>query len=227
MDELNQEYPVKAVIFDFDGTIADTLPLSINIAIKINDELKLIRKEEIDLEAFRSISTEDFIKRLKLPEYKIIYYLLRIRSILGKNIDKVEVFSGIKDVLFQLKKYNIKLAIVSTNSVKNIKKFIKINNIELFDFIASPLFPINKRRAIGRVINNLGISPKNIIYVGDETRDIKAAHDNNLRAVSVTWGFHFRNLLIRYNPDYVVDNTNDLLKLILSLGSKDITPVIR
>jgi phosphoglycolate phosphatase-like HAD superfamily hydrolase len=63
--------------------------------------------------------------------------------------------------------------------------------------------------------------------VGDETRDIKAAHDNNLRAISVTWGFHFRNLLIRYNPDYVVDNTNDLLKLILSLGSKDITPVIR
>ncbi len=210
-----QEITTKAVIFDFDGTIADTLPAAINIARKLNQELKLVNEEEFSIEEFRNVNSDDFIKRLNIPIYKLIYYLWKFRRILGKQVADIPMFDGLAEVLVKLHDLGIKLAVVSLNTESNINKFLKNNNGELFDIVECPILYFNKAKVIKRVAHKLNVDPENVFYVGDETRDIIAAHEAGIKVISVTWGYHFRDLLVRFKPDYTADTPEELLNIII------------
>jgi phosphoglycolate phosphatase len=58
-----------------------------------------------------------------------------------------------------------------------------------------------------------------VIYVGDEIRDIIAAHKCGIRIISVSWGFHTVDLLASKNPDYLVDNPRQIVQLMRSISS--------
>lgn len=209
-----QESSIKAIIFDFDGTIADTFALVSEIALKLNDALKLFKKEEISIEDFRNISSDDFISRLDTPKYKLLYYLWKGRRLFGERVESLRAFNGIEECLKQLKARGFKLAVVSSNSKSNVEKFLKANNLNYFDIVASPLLVFNKSAVIKRVMRKLNVLPDEVFYVGDETRDIEAAHAAGVTAVSVTWGYHFRKLLVRFAPDYTIDTPQELLELV-------------
>jgi HAD superfamily hydrolase (TIGR01509 family) len=209
-----QETKIKAVIFDFDGTIADTFALVVNIALKLNDTLKLFKKEEINIEDLRNISSTDFIKRLDTPKYKLLYYFWKGKKMFGEKIDGVKIFPGIPAVLEKLKSMGIKLAVVSSNSKSNVHKFLVARNLNYFDVIESPLFIFDKTRVIKKVIDQLNVRPEETLYVGDETRDIESAESAGIKSVAVTWGYHFRELLVRYKPNYTIDTPQELLDLV-------------
>ncbi len=209
-----EEESVKLIIFDFDGTIADTLPATIEIALKLNDKLKLFKKEEVDIENFRNTSSNDFIAKLKMPKYKLLYYIWKFRKMLGVKIENIPVFPGIKETLEKLDAAGIKLAMVTSNSTGNARKFLLSKQIKVFDIIETPLFVFNKARVIENVMKKLNVAPEDTVYVGDETRDIESAQKAGVKSVAVTWGYHFRDLLARYKPNYMVDKPEELLGLI-------------
>jgi phosphoglycolate phosphatase len=209
-----EEESVKLIIFDFDGTIADTLSAVVEIALKLNDKLRLFKKEEINIEDFRNMSSRDFINKLSMPKYKLIYYFWEGRRMFGSKIKSVQVFPGIKEVLENFHKAGIKLAVVTINSKSNVRRFLENNNINYFDIIASPLFFFNKAKEIKKVMERLNIKPEDTVYVGDETRDIECAQKAGVKSVAVTWGYHFRDLLARFKPNYMADTPEELLGLI-------------
>jgi len=209
-----QENNIKAIIFDFDGTIADTMSVVWNIASRLNDTLKLYKKEEVSLEDFRNTNTRDFINNLKTPKYKLLYYLWKGRRMFSESVNGIKPFDGIEETLKLLKTFQIKLAVVSSNSKANVKKFLKLNKLEYFDVVESPILLFNKTRLIKKVVRKLGVEPDEVFYVGDETRDIESAHGAGVRAVSVTWGYHFRDLLVRFHPNYTVDTPQELLEIL-------------
>ena len=208
------EENIKAVIFDFDGTIADTFALSIDIALKLNDELKLIRRDEVSIEDFRSTDTYDFIKKIGMPRWKLIYYIWKMRILMGKEILNTEVFNGVPELLSELRKRELKLGIVSSNSKSNLMTFFKKNNLNMFDVVESPFFILDKSKKIKLALKKLNVRSAEALYVGDETRDILNAHQAGVKAVSATWGYHFRELLVRFHPDYTVDTPQEILKII-------------
>jgi phosphoglycolate phosphatase len=209
-----EEEKVKAIIFDFDGTIADTLPATIEIALKLNDKLKLFKKEEVNIEEFRNISSKDFVMRLGMPKYKLFYYIWKFRRMLGVKMENILVFPGIKETLEKLDSAGIKLAMVTSNSTSNARKFLLSKKIDVFDIVESPLFVFNKARVIEKVMKKLNVNAEDTAYVGDETRDIESAREAGVKSVAVTWGYHFRDLLVRFKPNYVVDTPEELLSLI-------------
>ena len=205
---------IKALIFDFDGTIADTLPFAVNTAIELNRELKLLEEDKIDIEKFRGMSSEDFYKSLGISKFKLFIYTFKFLNRLNKNIEGLVTFDGLPEVLKTLKDKEIILGIVTSNTVGIVNKFIKDDQIEYFDFIKQCRFVFGKGRKIKRIVRKLGIKNDEVIYIGDETRDIKAARDAGVKVASVTWGYNVENVLSEAKPDYILRRPQDILTLI-------------
>lgn len=201
----------KTLIFDFDGTLADTLAFTINSANEINRKLDLLHNEKIDFEKFRSTDTVEFFKELKMPTIKLLFFLFKYQRKLTKEIENVKTFDNLHDVLLELKKNGVDLGIVTSNAKVNVKKFLKNNNLDMFDFIYSSIDYFHKNKMLERAVRKYGMDKKNVIYVGDEIRDIKAAKEAGLRIASVTWGYNFESVLVTYNPDFIINQPKDLL----------------
>ncbi|MBW6441893.1 HAD-IIIA family hydrolase [Patescibacteria group bacterium] len=204
----------KNLIFDFDGTVADTLAFTINSALEINRKLKLLNDEKIDIEKFRSTDSMKFFKEVQIPKIKLLYFAYRYQRKLINHIDESETFEGLPEVLKELKSRGIKLGIATSNSKKNVRKFLKNNDLEIFDFIYSSIDYFRKDEIILKAVRKYKLDRESTIYVGDEVRDVKAAKDAGIKVASVTWGYNFESILSSYNPDYIVNQPKDLLNFV-------------
>lgn len=205
---------IKNIIFDFDGVIADTFPFAVKAAMEINEELKLLSAEKVTPEEFRSLDMEDFVRKFKISRIKLLLFILKYRKKLQKEIENTPTFNDLPQTLKELKSKGIKLGIVTSNQKKIVQKFLNLNQIELFDFIFSTLSVFHKERPLLNSLKKLHLKKEETIYVGDETRDIKAAKAAGLKVASVTWGYNFESKLAEYKPDYMINRPQDLLNLL-------------
>jgi phosphoglycolate phosphatase-like HAD superfamily hydrolase len=65
------------------------------------------------------------------------------------------------------------------------------------------------------------LNPEEVVYVGDETRDIEAAKKSQIKVIAVTWGFNSKQVLAAQNPDFLIDRPEELIKVIESLQERD------
>ena len=125
------------------------------------------------------------------------------------------MFETLPEVLRELNKNGIGLGIATSNSTKNVKIFLKNNNLDMFNFIYSSIDYFHKNRILERAIKKYGMEKENVIYIGDEIRDIKAAKEAGIKVASVTWGYNFESVLASYKPDFIVNQPKELLNLYL------------
>ncbi len=71
-----------------------------------------------------------------------------------------------------------------------------------------------KGRAIEHLLSQLRCDRQEVIYVGDETRDIEAAKKTKIRAISVSWGFNSPEILAAHNPDFLIHQPRELIAVI-------------
>lgn len=207
----------KFIIFDFDGTIADTLLTN----LKIIEELGLDHGKKITnatVEEFKNVSAMDFLKENGISKIKLYFYFQRIKRALGKRMAKVDIFPGMKEELGKLHKAGFRLGILSSNDKKNIELFLKIHEIsDLFDFIFSEKNLFSKDKKLKFVLKYYRLKPENIIYIGDETRDIEAARKVGIKSVAVCWGYDNAKILALANPNALVENPKQIKEVVNSL----------
>jgi len=61
------------------------------------------------------------------------------------------------------------------------------------------------------------LNPEEVIYVGDETRDIEASQKINIKVIVVSWGFNSRTVLAEHNPDFLIHQPQELIEVMKSL----------
>ena len=204
---------MKTLIFDFDGTIADTLPFTVNNALELNRSLKLLSAEKIDIEKFRSMDLSNYIKSLKIPTLKLLYFVIRLQMKLRSQINSVPTFNDLAETLVALKRQGVKTGIVTSNSKGNVKKFLQSNNLNYFDFIYTTINYFEKSGLIDKAIRKLKLNKDEVIYIGDEVRDIDAARESNIKVTSVCWGFNTKDVLLKNKPNWWVNKPSDLTEL--------------
>ncbi|MGH8001053.1 MAG: HAD-IA family hydrolase, partial [Brasilonema sp.] len=155
------------------------------------------------------------IKYSGISILKIPFLVKKVKSELKNKIKELKPISGIKDALVVLNNEGYRLGIITSNSLENVTDFLKVNDLDnLFDFIYSGVTIFGKTTIINNVLKQKQIKPQEVIYVGDETRDIEASKKANIKVIAVTWGFNSQEVLTKQNPDFLIHHPSQLLEVI-------------
>lgn len=208
----------KTVIFDFDGTLADTLAASVSIYNKIAPEYKCKIVDYSEKEKYLDLSIPELLKEINASMVLLPVLALKIKKGLKKELTKISAFTGIEESLQNLKNSGFNLGIMSSNSVANINAFLKHNHLfELFSFVHSGKNIFGKDKVISRILSKYEIKKDAVVYVGDEVRDIEAVKKVKIPIISVSWGMNSRVLLQKYSPDCIIDKPSELFEAVKSI----------
>ncbi|WP_414755972.1 HAD-IA family hydrolase [Anabaena sp. CCY 9910] len=205
----------KVIIFDFDGTIADTVDALVSIANRLAVEFGYVQITPEQLTLLRNFSSREIIKYSGVSLIKIPFLVKKVKSELKNKIHELKPIPGIKEALLELKENDYKLGIITSNSRENVTNFLSLNELDsLFDFIYSGVTIFGKTTIINNVLRQKQFKPQAVIYVGDETRDIEASKKANIKVIAVTWGFNSPEILAKQNPDFLIHQPRELLEVI-------------
>jgi phosphoglycolate phosphatase len=207
----------KLIIFDFDGTLADTLGALLRITNRLAPEFGYPQISDEQLANLKYLSSWEIIKISKVALWKLPFLLKRVKEEFPGEVQSVKLFPGVVELLTTLKSQGYRLGIVSSNAEANIRSLLKQHQIEhLFEFITGAS-TFGKGKAIGKIIRQYNCSKSNAIYIGDEIRDIQAARSIQIRVVAVGWGFNAPTALIDRQPDLLITKPQALLNALAHL----------
>jgi len=206
---------IKAIIFDFDGTIADTHDALVEITNRLSGEFGYKPLEKEELTFLKNLSSREIIKKSQISPLKIFFLLRRVRTELGKEIKSLHPVTGIENSLEQLKKQGYQLGIVTSNCKENVIAFLENNQLDsIFNFIYTDVSLFGKHKVLNQIIRQYRLKNDEIAYVGDETRDIHCARKSGTIAIAVGWGFNSPSVLAAHQPDYLIEHPRELIEAV-------------
>lgn len=213
----------KAVIFDLDGTLLDTIE-------DIADSLNAVFKQK----GYAVFSVEDYQYFAGRGIDELIHSAFKKGNIDSKEFDsvkfgyikeygkrqnaKTQIFPGIMELLHSLNQLGVSINVLSnkphfqTEGVMN----YYFNDFP-FDFVYGKKtnFEIkpNPESAL-EIVSKLQLTPKDVLYIGDTNTDIQTAKNAKFKSVGVLWGFRKKAELIEAGADYIVSQPNQILNII-------------
>ena len=209
----------KTIIFDFDGTIADTFGVFYAILRELGPQIGIGELTPEDILEYRQKGAKELIKQFKIKAWRIPFLIKKGQKIFGKHIDSTRPFEEIPEVLRLLFESKIKLGIVTTNTEKTVRELLEKWDLEVFDFIISTPSLFGKKRALKKILRRYRLKKEEVIYIGDEVRDIESAKSAGITTGCVVWGYNARELLLSHSPDFVFEKPKDIVELRYSENS--------
>ncbi|MBR8826646.1 MAG: HAD-IA family hydrolase [Gomphosphaeria aponina SAG 52.96 = DSM 107014] len=207
---------VKVIVFDFDGTIADTHGTIVAITNSFSGDFGFEPVSEEELLRLRSLSSRELLKQAQISLFKIPFLIKKVQGELRKEMTNLEPIAGMRECLFELKAQGYQLGIITSNVKENVVKFLEVKELNnLFDFIYSGTTLFGKHKVINKFLKQHNLNPDEAIYVGDETRDIEAAKKSKIKIIAVGWGFNLPSILRQHEPDFFIEKPQEILKVVL------------
>ncbi len=207
---------IRLILFDFDGTIADSFENFLRIIDVMSSKYGLPQISPEEIPELRKESARNLIKKLKVPIYKIPFIARDMKKLQRDQISTLKPFKEFPNILMELKSKNIKLGIATSNGKANVELFLKNNNLELFDYMYCDIGMFGKSSVIKKILKEHKLGTTEVLYVGDEIRDIEASHKAGIKIAAATWGFNSKEGLMKHAPDYLINKPSELLALLKS-----------
>ncbi|MDL2231926.1 HAD family hydrolase [Porphyromonadaceae bacterium OttesenSCG-928-L07] len=214
---------IKLVIFDLDGTLLNSLD---DLAASANYVLKKFGYPEHEVEAYRYMVGNGISKLLEraLPEdariQSILYSVKKefMEYYAEHKADLTKPYDGINELLQNLRHRGVALAIATNKEHENARNLVNhCFQTGTFKIIRGeqPGFPIKPDPAIVfAILNETGVEPHEVLYVGDTAVDMQTAVNSGVKAVGVTWGFRPEKELRESGADYIVHQPAEILDLL-------------
>jgi len=202
----------KLAIFDFDGTLADSFPWFLNVINPIADQYRFKRIETDELERLRSYSASQLTRHLGVPAWKLPMIARRMRTMMAEAAGNISLFAGACDMLRCLSEQGVTLAIVSSNSAENIRRILGPECASLIRYYECGAALFGKQTKFRRVLKKSGVKHKEAICIGDEIRDIAAAHKEKIPFGGVSWGYTKAEALRAHAPSEIFTSMNDIVR---------------
>ena len=202
---------LKAIIFDFDGTVADTMQNALRV---YNEHAKSMNLPKItDPERLRGKHAKEvLIKELGIPIWKLPKMVYLGKKILKEAVHDVDLFPGIKDVIDQLRgEYQV--GILTSNKKEVVQRVFAKHGLEV-DFIYSDFSFFYKQIALWKILRKYKWQRHEVIYVGDEMRDVESCKKAGIKIIGVSWGYNTAQSLRNVGADFVAESVDDIKKII-------------
>lgn len=202
----------RVLIFDFDGTIADTLGESRRIFNEIAPDYGIRQVEEHEVADLRHLSLKEILSKLNIPKRRVPSIIARGTGMMRANIDRLQLIDGMKEALTDLRNHTDSFGILTSNTTANVDIFLRNNSIrDLFEFVSSTSKLTGKARHLRAIRKTFSLSNDEMLYIGDELRDVKAAQKAKIPHAAVSWGFNSRESLAAAKPTYLIDHPVEFL----------------
>jgi phosphoglycolate phosphatase-like HAD superfamily hydrolase len=201
---------MSTLIFDFDGTLADSFTLAVDIMHTALDTAKPTPEEAKRL---RSMPVLEAAARIGGSRLRGIMGLMTVRRHMAARISEVQYFEGMPQVLGQLHTAGHRLFIVTSNNARNAQDFLRSKHDEaLFEGVlhCNVFF---KPRGIRRLLKHNHLLASDCYYIGNEPLDVRAANKAGVHSVAVTWSGQDRAALEAANAGAVLDHPAALLPI--------------
>lgn len=203
----------RHVVFDFDGTLVDSLELLVRGYNQIAERrgLKLMTKETIA--ELRRLDPRARVKFLGVRWWQLPGLARELKRIWQRELPQLTAHPGIDALLAGLRARDVRVSIVSSNAAENIRAFAAHAGWAPFgDVRSSGLF--GKDRTLRKYLRAHRLSAEQVIYVGDELRDAQACRNVNVRMIAVTWGADRRESFKDCQPLAFVDTPEEILTVL-------------
>ncbi len=216
---------IKAVLFDLDGTIADTLT---DLATAGNYALECFNLPTYETDQYKYFIGRGIPNLIKviIPEDKFSQELfLSVKAKFFEyyelhSMDKTTRYNGMLEVVRQLKFNGIKTAVVTNKAQKNAEKIVYKLYGDLFDavigqrdYIPVKPAPDMPKKALGI----LNVKNSECLFVGDSGVDCQTGVNIGAKSIGVTWGFRERAELMDNGANYIIDRPDQILEIIKEL----------
>lgn len=179
----------KLVIFDFDGTLADSFPQFLGIANTLAEKYHFKQIQESELETLRGYSSRAMLKHLRIPFWKLPWIIRDARKLMTATIAQTQAFAGVDQLLPTLVARGIQLALVTSNSEANVRCVLGPVNAALIAHYECGVALFGKAPRFRKTLKQLNVLPSEALAIGDELRDAEAAQKAKIAFGAVAWGY--------------------------------------
>lgn len=210
----------KAILFDFDGTIADTAPGIVHtmcvtfahLGMPIPDEAAM--RATIGLPLSKALQQANHLSdadaALAADTYRQFFK--------SCEAGLITLFPQVKETLQQLREMGMRMAIVTSRNVESLQLVLSTHHIaDYFEILVTNNDGLPHKPApdmVLHLLNRMEISADQTLVVGDTTFDILMGNGAKCHTCAVTYGNHTRPMLLTAQPTYMIDSFNEILSLI-------------
>ena len=204
----------RILIFDFDGVLADSLAPMLRYAGQVCLELGYpCTPTQKDLEILDRMEFSEYGRQLGIPQEKIETFVTRNFELFSRREEPLAITPGIESVIRELSQIAI-LVVITGNSCRVVGKFLDTYGLQdEFQTVLGAEDDGSRVEKILKVISLNGGSNGEIYMIGDAVSDIRAAREAGIKSIATGWGHQSKEKLLTENPDFLVDQPEDLLTL--------------
>jgi phosphoglycolate phosphatase len=204
----------RLVIFDFDGTLADSFPFFLKVFNQLAAQHHFKPIEPDLVGSLRHYNTRQMMQYVGLPAWKMPLVAKNFIAMMKQNADSIPLFHGVQPMLEQLSAAGIALAVVSSNSYENIIRILSPDIAPLFRQYECGMSVFGKASRIRSVVKRSGIAPEESLYIGDLAADGEAAHAVSVAFGAVLWGYGTAESLQAEGPELLFRTMDDIAGIV-------------
>ncbi len=200
----------KLVIFDFDGTLADSFDWFLGVVDELAAKHKFKMFDLAELDELRGSSATKVLAHLGVSSWRLPAIGRHLQKLAARDAEKIVLFDGVERMLAELTASGVTVAIVSSSVEGNIRKILGPENVARIAHFECGAALFGKRAKLRKVLRKCGVSPSDALCVGDEVRDIEAARAEGISFGAVGWGFTHLHALREYGPEEIFSTVSDI-----------------
>jgi phosphoglycolate phosphatase len=206
----------QLVIFDFDGTLADSAGWVLSILNELAEKHHFRKTTPEEVDELRGLGNREVMARLGFKRWRLPWLARDLRRRSLAAADHIALFAGAAELIERLAARGVDMAIVTSNGEATVRRVLGEQLAQRIRYYECGVSMFGKSSKLKRLERRSGIAPRSVLCVGDEPRDIEAAAGAGLPCVAVSWGYSRPAALWALRPTRLLDSFEALEAVILA-----------